>query len=319
MQGSAYQVPTPEKIREVVDAVLPEKRLYDLRDRGQWVRQIYELKFEAGDRAFMKLHVHPDWLDSTANEAYLCEMLRNNNLPAPETLFLDPKGEHLGFPFIIQTALQGKPLSHWLTVVASQEWPALFSAVGEAYAQLHEIKGPSSGVWDGSPEKTLPVSPNDFYLANEIINGSGKAARHSGRLSQREYDKIIDVWKTALPQLKSHEPSLVHGSAFPWTVCLSRIEGRWQVSRLNALGDFLWWDPAYDQACLVYPPGHDWPEDCLKAFWNAYGVTPEPWRINLYALLQHLCALNAVFMPPSSVVQDEPEIAARVKQILAQF
>jgi hypothetical protein len=63
-----------------------------------------------------------------------------------------------------------------------------------------------------------------------------------------------------------------------------------QVTRLNALGDFLWWDPAYDVSFLLYPPGYVWPDDCKEALTTAYGSLPEDWRINLYGILQHFCA-----------------------------
>ena len=61
---------------------------------------------------------------------------------------------------------------------------SLFFAVGETYRKLHDIKGPVSGVWKGSPEVTLTTSPNDFYLENELRQGSGKAALAAGRITK---------------------------------------------------------------------------------------------------------------------------------------
>ncbi|MFW5714266.1 MAG: aminoglycoside phosphotransferase family protein [Brevefilum sp.] len=314
---------TLEKVRGVVETVLPKKKLIKVQNRGLWVRQIYELIFDGGERAFMKLHVHLEWLDSTKTEAMLCDLLHKHHLPSPETIFVDSTGEYLGFPFIIQSALPGKPMFSLLDEINTEDWPTLFSAVGNTYARMHAIKGPASGVWDGSLEKTRPISPNDYYFKYELQNGSGRSAVECGRISQSEFEKIITLWEEALPTLKSHEPSLVHGSAFPWTICLSQTGGLWQVSRLNALGDFLWWDPAYDQACLVFPPGYSWPEFCIEAFWDAYGAEPDAWRIQLYALMQHLCALNGTFLPPqlpSSALQlTDQEMVARLRRILALF
>jgi len=77
-------------------------------------------------------------------------------------------------------------------------------------------------------------------------------------------------------------------------------ETDFQVTRLNALGDFLWWDPAYDLAFLLYPPGYEWPAACKRALISAYGPLPEDWRINLYAILQHLCEINDVYLAPEN-------------------
>ncbi len=322
MASRDLQKLNPERVGEVVGAILPNKHLCEVKDRGFWVRQVYELVFEDGERAFMKIHCHADWLDSTANEDHLCKMLRQHGLPAPKTTFLDPTGKHLGFPFILQSALPGKPLSHWLTATDPNVWPQLFTAIGVTYRRIHAIQGPASGVWDGSPEVTLSMSPNDFYLENELRLGSGKAALDAGRITLDQYEKVLTVWEAALPELKSHAPSLVHGSAFPWTICLSKEDECWQVSRLNALGDFLWWDAAFDQAMLVYPPGFAWPEACLEALWDGYGEHPDPWRIQRYALLQHLCALNGIYRPPklpgSKLEITEVDIIARLQEILAE-
>jgi hypothetical protein len=236
---------------------------------------------------------------------------------------MDPQGEHFGLPFLIQDELKGVHLSGWLSTTDQAEWPRLFTTVGETYRKIHSIKGPASGVWDHGPENTLPISPNDFYLNSEILDGSGKHAYDAGFITKQEYLKIQSIWQEYLPALKDHTPSLVHGSPFPWTICLLKDrESGFQVTRLNALGDFLWWDPAYDVSFLLYPPGYVWPDDCKEALTAAYGPLPEEWRINLYAILQHLCGLNDVFLDPG----DEPgpkiskkETNLRLKTLLAYF
>lgn len=319
------QLPAISKshIVKIIEEILPDKELYQVVEHGVWVRHNFELVFKDGSRAFMKIKVHKDWLDSTVNEIKLSEILREHGLPGPETIYVDSGGIHLGLPFIIQSALEGIHLSEWLAMIGQEVWPRLFEAVGETYSKIHSIKGPSSGVWDNSPEKTLPISPNDFYFNSEILNGSGKHAFDSGFITKLEYLKIQSIWEEFLPALKTHLPSLVHGSPFPWTICLLRDEkGGFQVTRLNALGDFLWWDPAYDIAFLLYPPGYVWPAACKRALIAAYGIIFEDWRINLYAILQHLCALNDVYLVPV----DEPgpkiskkEINLRLKKLLAFF
>ena len=319
--------PSPElsiqKITRVIQQVLPGKELNQVIDRGAWVRHNFELVFRDGSRAFMKIQVQDEWLDSTINEARLSEVLRNHGLPGPKTLYVDSKGKYLGLPFIIQSELKGIHLSEWMSTTAEKAWPTMFEAVGEAYRKIHAIKGHASGVWINGPENTLPVSPNDFYLKSEIKGESGKAAFESGYISEQDYLKIQSLWEENLSSLKEHTPSLVHSSPFPWTICLLQDgEGGYEISRLCALGDFLWWDPAYDISFLLFPPGYAWPEECKEALAAAYGQMPEKWRINLYGILQHLCELNGVYMAPS----DEPgpriskeQTKRRLKNLLGFF
>ena len=271
----------------------------------------------------MKLPAHQDCLNTTINEVRLCEMLRANRLPAPETLFVDAEGVYPGRPFLIQSNLEGYRLSQWLTMADREELTGLFSCIGETYKRIHSIKGLKSGVWDGGSEKTLPISPNDFYFNTEILSDSGKAAFESGIITKSEYVKIQSIWEANLPALKNHQTALVHGSPFPWTICLLKGEdGNFKVTRLNALGDFLWWDPAYDLPFLLYPPGYEWSTDWQRSFIAAYGLLPEDWRINLYAILQHLCALNDIYLaPPDSPGPRIPNEAVilRMKKLLALF
>jgi hypothetical protein len=41
-------------------------------------------------------------------------------------------------------------------------------------------------------------------------------------ITKQEYLKIQSIWQEYLPALKDHTSSLVHGSPFPWTICLLR-------------------------------------------------------------------------------------------------
>ena len=76
---------------------------------------------------------------------------------------------------------------------------------------------------------------------------------------------------------------------------------------------------------LVYPLGYTWPEACVEAFWQSYGENEDQLRIQCYALLQHLCALNGVFcaqqLPACKALLTKPEMTARfiLREILAQF
>jgi hypothetical protein len=84
-----------KRIIKIVKEVLPEKDLIKVVDRGEWVRHIFELIFLDGPKAFLKINVHQDWIDSTTNEDRLCALLRSHQLPAPEPFLLIRMGNIL--------------------------------------------------------------------------------------------------------------------------------------------------------------------------------------------------------------------------------
>jgi len=111
MEKGSLPVISISQIVSIIKDVLPERELHQVIDHGIWVRHNFELVFNDGSKAFMKIQIQDEWLDLTVNESRLSEILRNNGLPGPETLYLEPQGENLGLPFIIQSALKGRHLS----------------------------------------------------------------------------------------------------------------------------------------------------------------------------------------------------------------
>ena len=202
MEQGFLPVISISQIVSIIKDVLPERELHQVIDHGIWVRHNFELVFNDGSKAFMKIQIQDEWLDLTVNESRLSKILRSNGLPGPETLYLDPQGDHLGLPFIIQSALKGRHLSDWLSGTSEEQWPRLFEAVGETYRKIHSMKGHSSGVWVNGPEKTLPISPNDFYYNAEIMSGSGKQLFDKREITKQEYLKIQSIWEEKLAALK---------------------------------------------------------------------------------------------------------------------
>jgi hypothetical protein len=131
-------------------------------------------------------------------------------------------GERTAGRSVLMAVGEDLQLSEWLSTTARGVWPRLFEAVGETYRKIHSIKGPASGMWNHGPENTLPISQNNYYLNSEILDRSGKHAYDSGFITKQEYLKIQSIWQEYLPALKDHMSSLVHGSPFPWTICLLR-------------------------------------------------------------------------------------------------
>ena len=132
-----------------------------------------------------------------------------------------------------------------------------------------------------------------------------------GRVSAETHALAVRLRRENLDTLWAHQPSLVHASAFPWTIYLRRENGGWRITKLTALGDVLWWDPAVDLAMMRYPPFGETTPEQWEAFLEAYGAEPEPRRLHLYAVLGRLCAGMGAYMQP-----DRPGNAAWAKRCL---
>jgi hypothetical protein len=177
---------------------------------------------------------------------------------------------------------------------------AAYYALGAFYRKLHKIHTKKSGVWQDDPRKVIDLAPNDLLFENEIIEGSAANLAEKKIITDLTHNRIIDVWRKNLPYLKNHQPVMVHGSAFPWNVYLKNHHNSWEVTRISALADSLWWDAAYDIALLIDPPFTWMFEEWRVAFWEGYGKKLEARRLLLYRLLQIISAVNNVYMQPES-------------------
>ncbi len=108
------------------------------------------------------------------------------------------------------------------------------------------------------------------------------------------------LWRENLDYLRAHQPSLIHASAFPWTIYPDRAGGAWQVTKLTSVGDFLWWDPAFDVAALRYPPYGEMQTAWWEGFVRGYGGERKRKRLLLYAVMQRLCAAMGCYMQPEA-------------------
>lgn len=93
---------------------------------------------------------------------------------------------------------------------------------------------------------------------------------------------------------------MCHVSAFPWTIYLERAGGAWRITKLTSIGDMMWWDPAYDVACLRCPPFGEMRSAWWEGFRRGYGPLPAPRRLRLYAVMQRLCAAMGTYMAPET-------------------
>ncbi len=287
-----------ETIARIVAAQLPGRRVLGIEDRGEWVRRTYRIALDDGGAVALKVRAHPEWLDSTLHERRVVETLAEHGLRMPRVLAADASGSIITAGYVIQEWVGGQRLDGLLARIGEDEALAVYRALGAFYRRIHAIRGPRSGVWFEGPEVTLPVSPNSYMYRAEIVEGCGKRALDQGRITRRTYERAVAVWREHLGYLEDHTPTLVHYSAFPWTIYLECEGGAWRIAKLTGLGDVLWWDPAVDLAMLCYPPFMEAPPARWEAFLETYGPAPEPRRLHLYAVLQRLCAAMGAYMAP---------------------
>jgi hypothetical protein len=291
-----------EQIRQAVAMHLPGREVKAIHDRGAWVRQIVDVTLDGDEDVLFKISLpQPGWLEGgEAIERDVAQILKPHELAViPEVMAVDSTCAILPHPFVIQEKVGGTRLGSALRQ-APDEGAAIYEAVGCLYAQIHAIQGPCDGLWNGSTPDAPWGDPTPYMFQAEIVEGSGKGALEAGRISRSSYERAVQLWRANLDYLKAHTPSLVHISAFPWTIYLERDAAGWRIVKLTSVGDFLWWDAAFDAACLRYPPFGEMQPAWWAGFLAGYGREPERKRLLLYAVMQRLSAVMGCYMEPEA-------------------
>lgn len=289
-----------DSIRWVVSQHFPGVSIQTIVDKGVWIKHIFEVTLDNGRIVYVKLNVHPEW-GELIHDIAVEQIFREHEIPAPLTLASDMTCGILPYPFVIQERIGGIRLSQVIDHGSTEDNKEVYRAIGRIYRKMHSIHNERSGLWNDNLKQILyEISPNDYMYRAEMINGSGKAALESGKIAPKTYERALDLWSKNMEYLKNHQPSLIHGSPFVWTIYLDRVDGNWIVTKLMSLGDVLWWDAAYDVAFLLYPPFGTIGHEEREAFQEGYGELPESKRILLYALMQRFCAAMGVYMEPGS-------------------
>jgi|LADL02.1.fsa_nt_gi hypothetical protein len=271
-----------------------------IEDLGNWVRHNFRVHFTDRKAVVYKFNTNKDWLDNSVHEFRVTEILEKNGLPVSPVLVVDDSQLEIEYSYMAVEQGPGERLDRLIRLKPDDEIKVMYRAVGQFYRKLHSIKGKESGVWANDPEELFPVSPTDYLFENEIKGGSGAALVEKGTLSRLHHQRIVDIWTANLNYLKDHQPVMVHGSPFPWTIYLDKPENDWKVTHITGLGDSFWWDASYDLTFLIDAPFTFMFDQWRIAFLQGYGVKPEVRRLILYRLLQILCAVNNVYMQPKS-------------------
>jgi len=289
---------TESDVLRLAQGHFPENTISWIEDLGIWVRHNFRVHFSDRKAVVYKFNHNPDWIDSNVHEYRVTEILEKNGLPVSPVLVVDDTLQEVGTSYVAVEQGEGDRLDRLMHLRPDDEIKLMYQAIGRFYRNLHAIKGEKSGVWVNDPEELFDISPTEYLFENEIVGGSGEALVKKGSLSKLLHQRIIDVWRANLDYLKEHQPVMVHGSPFPWSIYLIKGGSGWQVSNITALGDTFWWDAAYDLTFLLDPPFTFMFDPWRIAFLQGYGAKPEVRRLMLYRLLQTLCAVNGVYMQP---------------------
>jgi hypothetical protein len=252
---------------------------------------------ESEENLFVKVTVNLDLLESCRCESQVTGIFSEHGLPMPRLLAYDPSCRIIPYPYLVQKKVGGIRLGDWLKTISQAEVESIYQTVGDVYSRLHSIHFSRSGIWTDSPYQPWG-SPTDYMYQAEIVNCSARLALERGLMERHTYERAVAIWGANLDYLKDHQPTLLHGSPFLWTIYLDRDqECGWQVTKLTSLGDVLWWDPAYDLAFLQYPPCGEPDPVAFNAFQESYNhPLPERKRSLLYVVMQSFCAAMGTYV-----------------------
>jgi len=291
---------TETDVLRLAQSHFPENTISWIEDLGTWVRHNFRVHFTDRKAVVYKFNINTDWLDSSVHEYRVTEILEKNGLPISPVMVVDDSLQEVGHSFVAVEQGGGDRLDRLMRLKPDDEIKTMYQAIGKFYRKLHSIQGKQSGVWVNDPEELFDISPTDYLFENEIVGGSGEALVKKGILNKLVHQRIVDVWRGNLNYLKQHQPVMVHGSPFPWTIYLMNQGLGWQVTNITGLGDSFWWDAAYDLTFLLEPPFTFMFDQWRIAFLQGYGAKPEVRRLMLYRLLQTICAVNNVYMQPKT-------------------
>ncbi len=299
-----------ERVKRVIAEAFPQRRLASLTDRGTWdptpqapwhgAHVIY-FTLDDNSRYCLKSPTSDTAEDTVKSDLQTIALLRQHGLPAPRVILAETGDNPLGAPFYVMEHLAGTKLCTLWLQVCEDEKRALFFALGQLLARMHAIHNTRSGLISGDDPyrvKYPDTMPNDFMFQAELQGGSGKRALERGFLSPGNHAAVLNAWQRHMPYLKAHQPSLIHFSTFCWTVSFLRHDGQWTVSRMTALSDVLWWDPACNLALVRYPPFMHISQADWESFLQGYGHTVDEKRVALYGLLTTISAAMGTYLEP---------------------
>lgn len=285
-----------------------------------WIMQSQRIYLDDGRCLLLKVGINPDWTDSSAilNQVAVAKMIRSIGIKQPQILSYSAITNKYGFMYILSENQTGKRFCDIYETASKLERQHLYKIIGQAYSCIHNIENSWSGIWDGTPsKKKYPIHPCEFYSAAEFHDGSAKYLLQHGIIDTDTFKELCSTWDENISYLKQRPSSLVHLSPFPWSIYVGQSENRYSVEGFSALGDFIWWDSMSDIAHLLYPPFFNITDEERNAFISGYSKPLDEYAINLYVLLNRVCAMSGCYLPPINYQDSKTWISKEVNTLCA--
>lgn len=290
-----------ETIQHILNDAGIKSSIVDIGKPHAWVMQSQKIHLEDGCCLLLKIGINPEWTDASSilNQVAVSDMIRSTGIKQPDILAYSADNDDYGFRFILSECQRGERLCDAYKKASKIERERLYGAVGQAYSHIHDISNNWSGVWNGCPDKNkYPIHPSEFYSQAEFHTGSAKYLLENGIIDNNIYGQLCSIWDESISYLKQRPSSLTHVSPFPWSIYVKQNEKGYSVEGFAALGDFMWWDSMADIAHLLYPPFLTITEEERSAFILKYNKPLDEHAINLYMLLNRICAMSGCYLAP---------------------
>jgi|GEM_PF-911833 len=266
-----------------------------------WVMQSQYIYLDDGRRLLFKIGLEDEWTDDSTilNQVHASKLIKSIGVPQPEILSYSHNKNEYGFRYILSESHKGNKLYYEYQRGSKDERIKIHDTLGKVYDSIHRIQNDWAGIWDGHPSKRkYPIHPVNFYRQAEIYGGSCKYLMEHHIIDKKLYDKICLVWDENMSYLKERPTSFIHFSPFPWSIYMQKDNDIYSVTGLSSLGDFMWWDPMIDIAHLLYPPFLEISIEEKDAFLKGYNIEVDERAMNLYLLLNRVCAMAGCYLAP---------------------
>jgi aminoglycoside phosphotransferase (APT) family kinase protein len=183
----------------------------------------------------------PDDLDRPEKEAWLGDLLRSRQVPAPRVLC---RVKVAGSEASLSTFMPGKHLGD-VPVTCTTAW----RSAGTVLARIHTIRigrGDQAGMIAGRGVRPFPEgSWGRWHAANAINHATAVAERGEYPIDP---ELVGRIYRNAIPLLDCRPVRLLHNDPHPWNILVDRDGPNWQCTGWLDW-EFAWTgDPAWDMA-----------------------------------------------------------------------
>jgi aminoglycoside phosphotransferase (APT) family kinase protein len=202
---------------------------------------------DGGDRYFLREYRWPfdgpDDLGRPDKEAWLGDLLRSQEVPAPRVLC---RAEAAGRIASLSTFMPGRHLGD-VPVSCAAAW----ESAGRVLAKIHQIRigdGYQAGMIAGRSVRPFTEGSWGRWQAANAVSHATAVAQRSGY--PVDPDLVRRVYSKAVALLDSRPVRLLHNDPHPWNILVDQEDSGWQCTGWLDW-EFAWTgDPAWDIARL---------------------------------------------------------------------